>query len=69
VKSDEGANFFWARRESSKTESISELFPPFVMKASVYGDRPKNTVWVLYPVMKARENGDSDGFTLEEELN
>jgi hypothetical protein len=46
VKSDEGA-FFWARQESSKTESISELFPPFAMKASVYGDRPKNTAWVL----------------------
>jgi hypothetical protein len=35
VKSDEGANFFLARQESSKTESIWELFPPFAMKASV----------------------------------
>jgi hypothetical protein len=29
----------------------------------------KNTVWVLYPTMKAREKGDSDGITLEEELD
>jgi hypothetical protein len=60
---------FWARQESSKTESISELFPPFAMKASVYGDRPKNTVWVLYPAMKARDEGNSDCITLEEEIH
>jgi sorbitol-specific phosphotransferase system component IIC len=38
VKSDEKETFFLARQESSKTESISELFPPFTMKASVSGD-------------------------------
>jgi hypothetical protein len=25
--------------------------------------------WVLYPVMKARDQGDSHGITLEEEIN